>query len=75
MSMEKLRNKIATIAVDYLFDDELFLGDPVEILDQREERHELLGKRVAIKVKSLQRPEVEKWILRSEVVFVREKRE
>ena len=72
--MEELREKIATIAVDYLFDEKLFLGDPVVILDQREEKHELLGKRVAIKVKSLERLEVEKWIWRSEVVFVREKR-
>ena len=71
--MEELREKIATIAVDYLFDEKLFLGDPVVILDQREEKHELLGKRVAIKVKSLERPAVEKWIWRSEVVFVREK--
>lgn len=73
--MDELKDKLATISVDYLFDDKLFLGDPVEIIDQREERHELLGKRLAIKVKSLQRPEAEKWIWRSEVVFVREKRE
>lgn len=72
--MEELRGKIATIAVDYLFEEKLFLGDPVEILDQKEEKHELLGKRVAIKVKSLERPDIEKWIWKSEIVFIREKR-
>ena len=72
--MDELRGKIATIAVDYLIEDILFLGDPIEILDQREEKHELLGRRVIIKVKSLERPEVEKWIWKSEVAFVRDKR-
>ena len=75
MSVEELRGKIATIAVNYLYKDKLLLGDLVEILDQREEKYELRERRLAIKVRSVKRPEVEKWIWGSEVVFAREKEE
>jgi hypothetical protein len=71
--MENLVGKLANIAVDYLFEDQLLLADPVEIIDQKEVTHELLGKRVAIRVKSIQCPEIEKWIMRSEVIFIRSK--
>ena len=67
------KNKeIATIAVDYYANEKLFLGDPVEILEQVEEFHEFIGKGLAIKVKYI-RPEVEKWVWRSKVVVVKEK--
>ncbi len=71
--MQKLRNKIATIGVDYLFRDELYLGDTVEILDEREEKF-VLGTRQVIMVKPLNRSgAAEKEIFESEVTFVRDK--
>jgi hypothetical protein len=71
--MQELRNKIATIAVDYLFGDELYKGDTVEILDERVEEF-FLGTRRVIKVKPLNRSgAAEKEIFESEVAFVRDK--
>jgi|MudIll2142460700_1097286.scaffolds.fasta_scaffold135592_2 hypothetical protein len=70
--MGKLVGKIATIAVDYLFEDRLYLGDTVEILEQKEEKF-FFGKRTVIKVKSLRFPKIEKEIFRSEIIFIRPK--
>ncbi len=70
--MEDLVGKEATIGVDYLWKEDLHLGDPVEILGQREEDF-FLGKRVVLRVKSLIPPRVEKEVLRSEVAYVRPK--
>lgn len=42
-TMEELIGKEATISVDYLWEEGLFLGDPVEILGQNEEKF-FLGK-------------------------------
>ncbi len=50
--MENLVGKLATIGVDSLSNQELYLGDPVEILEQREEDF-FLGKRIVVKVRSL----------------------
>jgi len=72
--MEQLVVKKATICVDYLYGNELYYKETVEILDQREIEHELIGKRLAIKVRSDDHPEVEKWILRSEVAAVKNKK-
>ena len=49
--MTELKGKKAIISVDYLRNDGLYLGDPVEILDQKEEKF-FLGIRNAVKVKS-----------------------
>ena len=69
--MEQLKNKIATIRVDYLFEDGLYLGDTVKILDVRQEKF-FLGTRRVIRVKSLTRPGTgEKEIFESEVNSVR----
>jgi hypothetical protein len=69
--MEQLMNKIATIIVDYLFEDGLYLGDTVKILDERQERF-FLGTRRVIRVGSLTRPgTAEKEIFESEVNSVR----
>lgn len=70
--MEKLVGKMATIAVDYLFGDGLYLGDAVEISEQKEEKF-FFGKRTVIRVKSLRSPKIEKEIFRSEIVFSRPK--
>lgn len=71
--MQKLRNRIATIRVDYLFQDGLYLGDTVEILDEREEKF-FLGTRRVIKVKPISRSgSAEREIFESEVIFVRDK--
>ncbi|MFB3884522.1 MAG: hypothetical protein ACE144_04795 [Thermodesulfobacteriota bacterium] len=67
--MEQLVGKKADISVDYLNTDGLLFRESVEILDQKEIEHELIGKRLAIKVRSSRR--VEKWILRFEVAGVR----
>ena len=66
------KREIATIAVDCYGKEKLFLGDPVEILEQVEEYHELIGRSLAVRVKSIIRPEVHKWIWRSDVVPVKE---
>ena len=68
--MEQLVGKKAMICVDSLFGDELYFNEFVEILDQKEIEHKLIGKRLAIKVRSDDHPNVEKWILRSEVAGV-----
>ncbi len=70
--METLVGKIATIGVDFLYSQELYLGDPVEVLEQREEDF-FLGKRVVVKVKSLRDPKIVREVFRSEIVFVRPK--
>ena len=70
--MGNLVGKLATIGVDSLSSQELYLGDPVEILEQREEDF-FLGKRVVVKVKSLKDPKIVKEVFRSEIVFVRPK--
>ena len=70
--MENLVGKLATIGVDYLYSQELYLGDSVEILEQREEDF-LLGKRVVVKVKSLRDSKTVRDVFRSEIVFVRSK--
>ena len=71
--MEDLKGKIAIIAVDYLAKDGLVQGDPVEILDQREEPFFRDHKVVKIRVRSLRHPDVEKEIFKSEVVAIRDK--
>jgi hypothetical protein len=71
--VEELKEKAARIAVDYLAKERLDFGDPVEILEQEVVSHELIGCRLALKVKSLKRLKAEKWIWKSEVVFVRDK--
>ena len=73
--MVELKGKIAIITVDDLTRQKLFLGDPVEVLDQEIISHEFVGCRLALRVKSLRRPQVEKWIWRSEVAFIKEKGE
>jgi hypothetical protein len=73
MTLDELKGKIVTIAVDDLAKQKLFLGDPVEILEQQVVSHEFIGCRSSIKVKSLKRLKVLKSICKSEVVFVRDK--
>ena len=70
--MEKVVGNLATIGVDFLYSQELYLGDPVEVLEQREEEF-FLGKRVVVKVKSLRDPKIVKEVFRSEIAFVRPK--
>jgi len=70
--MENLVGKLATIGVDSLYSQEFYLGDSVEILEQREEDF-FLGKREVVKVRSLRDPKIVKEVFRSEIVFVRPK--
>ncbi len=72
--MDDLRGKIAIIAVDYLAKDGLIQGDPVEILDQREEPFFLDQRVIKLKARSLRHPNVEREIFRSEVVSVRDRK-
>ena len=73
--MVELKGKIVIIPVDNLTKQNLFLGVPVEILEQEIISHDFVGCRLALEIKSLRHPKVENWIWRSEVDFIKEKGE